>query len=620
MDKELRDKLIKIISAAVAFAAALLLPSEYAGLQLVLFAAAYLLVGAEILFEAACGIRHGEVLDENFLMTVATLGAVFLGEYAEAVAVMLFFQVGEFFQNYAVARSRRSIAELMNIRPEYARVWRNDKWQKLSPEQVEVGEKILLEPGERVPLDAVVLRGNSAVDNSSLTGESLPCEAGVGDALVSGSVNLSAVLEAEVRSKFANSTVAKILDLVENAGSKKAMVENFITRFARRYTPTVVFFAAAVFLVPPLLFAGESFAEWGYRAITFLVISCPCALVISVPLSFFGGIGAASRHGILIKGGNYLEALAHVQTAVFDKTGTLTEGCFSVQQINPAPSFSQKKLLEAAASAEVRSHHPIAASIKAAYGAHIDEQRLQKLQELHGLGLIAVVDGDEIAVGNAKLMAHLNIDAPAVTDGKTAVFVAINGRYAGNLLLADCLKKGAATAMYELKKVGVERTVILSGDKTAVAKQIAAAAKIDAFYAELLPADKVRILEELQQSVPAGKKLLYVGDGINDAPVLARADVGAAMGGIGSDAAIEAADVVIMDDDLLKLPVAMQIARRTLRIANENIVFAIGVKLAILALGACGIASIWAAVFADVGVSVLAVANAMRALFSVKNF
>lgn len=614
MDKELREKLAKIVLAAVGFAVALLLPQAYAEQRLVFFTASYLLVGGEILYDAACGIRHGEVLDENFLMTVATFGAVFLGEYAEAVAVMLFFQVGEFFQSYAVARSRRSIAQLMNIRPEYARVWREGKWQLVSPEAVEVGEKILLEPGERVPLDAVVLRGSSAVDTSSLTGESLPAEVGEGDALVSGCVNLSAVLEAEVRSKFANSTVAKILDLVENAGSKKASVENFITRFARWYTPAVVGLAAAVFLLPPLFSGDADFAKWGYRAITFLVISCPCALVISVPLSFFGGIGAASRHGILVKGGNYLEALARAQTAVFDKTGTLTEGCFSLRQINPAAEITAEKLLEMAAYAEACSHHPIAGSIKAAYGAPIDEQRLQKLQELHGMGLIASIDGDEVAVGNAKLMAHLGLNAPAAAD-KTAVYVAINGRYAGNLLLADCLKKGAAAAIRELKKAGVEQTVILSGDKTAVVEQTASAAGIDAFYAELLPADKVRILEKLQQAMPAGKKLLYVGDGINDAPVLARADVGVAMGGIGSDAAIEAADVVIMDDELLKLPLAIKVARRTLRIANENIVFAIGVKLAVLALGTCGIASIWAAVFADVGVSVLAVANAMRALF-----
>lgn len=613
MNKKLRKKLQKIIIAALIFAVAIMMPMSDK-MQLPLFIAAYLIVGGEILAKAGRGIRRAQIFDENFLMMIATFGAFALGQYAEAVAVMLFFQVGEFFQSYAVDQSRKSIVSLMDIRPDYARVQRNGSWVEALPDEVKAGEIILVQPGERIPLDAKIAKGFSAVDTASLTGEPMPREVGEGDEIISGCINLSGVLEAEVLSKFANSTVAKILDLVENAGSKKAKIENFITKFARYYTPAVVIIAALLAFLPPLLISGQPFSEWAYRAITFLVISCPCALVISIPLSFFGGLGAASRCGILVKGGNYLEALSRVKYVVFDKTGTLTKGRFSVVKRQPQKGVSAADLLKYTAYAEAHSRHPIAESVKQAYGKNIESGKIKNAKELHGMGVQIEFDGHKIAAGNHKLMATLGLDVPQEDTAGTVIYTAKDGQYAGCIIIADELKEGAAAAIGELKCGGIAKTVILSGDRQEAVRLVAEAAGIDAFYGDLLPADKVDAIEKLQRELAPGEKLLYAGDGINDAPVLARADIGAAMGGVGSDAAIEAADVVIMNDDLKKLAAAMKISRETLLIAKENIVFAIGVKLIVLALGAAGYVSIWAAVFADVGVSVIAILNAIRAL------
>jgi len=618
MNKKLRKKLQKIAVALFFFVAALLV-GNFPRVQLGLFVAAYLIAGTEILAKAGNGIRRGQVFDENFLMTIATFGAFALQEYAEAVAVMLFFQIGEFFQSYAVNKSRKSIAALMDIRPDFARMRKNESWVEVAPEEVQPGQIILVRPGEKIPLDAVVIKGNSLVDTSSLTGEPMPRDVAENDEIISGCINLSGVLEARVKSEFAQSTVAKILDLVENAGSKKASIENFITKFARYYTPVVVVVALLLAVLPPLLFSGQTFAVWSYRAITFLVISCPCALVISIPLSFFGGLGAASRCGILIKGGNYLEALSKVKYVIFDKTGTLTKGCFSVRDIVPAPGFSEEQLLEYTACAEAHSGHPIAESVKKAYGGKIDADDIKKAEELSGMGVIVECKGHKIAAGNYKLMQKLGLEIPQEEQNGTVIYTAVDGKYAGMLVIADELKDEAADMVSGLKAFGISKTAIVSGDKISVVEQTAKMAGVDEFYGGLLPADKVGVIEQLLQTLKPEEKLLYVGDGINDAPVLARADIGVAMGGAGSDAAIEAADVVIMNDELQKLPVMFNISRKTLKIARENIVFAIGVKLLVLALGAAGYVSVWAAVFADVGVSVIAILNAMRALRLGKN-
>ncbi len=608
MNKNLKKRLFRIIAAGLFFAAASALPLP-APAYLILLLAAYLIVGLPIIRKSARNIVNGRIFDENLLMTIATIAAFAIRQYPEAVAVMLFYEIGEFFQTYAVNRSRKSIAALMDIRPDSANLLKDGKIETVSPGQVKPGDLILLRPGEKIPLDAVITKGSSSLDTSALTGESLPRDVRPGDSVVSGCVNLSGALEARVSSAYKDSTVARILELVENAAAKKANVENLITRFARYYTPAVVIMAFLLAIVPPLL-GFLNFETWIYRAVTFLVISCPCALVISVPLSFFGGIGAASGQGILVKGSTYLEALAKIRCLVFDKTGTLTYGRFEVEKIMPA-SGSTAELLELAAYAEAHSPHPIALSIKKRYGKKIDLSRLTgDIEELPGLGVRAVIDGRIVYAGNARLMASLNLEIPRLRENGTPVYVVVDNQYAGCLLIADQPRPEAAEAVAALRQAGIRRTVMLTGDRTAIAEKIGRRLGIDSVYGELLPADKVSRLETCLQNYPGG--VAFIGDGINDAPSLARADVGIAMGGIGSDAAIEAADVVIMDDKLTKIAAAVKIARRTLAIARENIIFALAVKFLVLGLGAFGEVSIWAAVFADVGVTVLAVLNALR--------
>lgn len=611
MTKKLRKSLYKIFWAALFFAAALLpLPQI---VKLSFFSLSYVIVGLPIVIKALRNVKNGEVFDENFLMTVATLGAVALGEYPEAVAVMLFFQIGEFFQSYAVSRSRKSIAALMDIRPDFARVQKNGEWAEVSPEEVEKGSIIEIRSGEKIPLDGVIISGDSSLDISSLTGESLPREVAKGDAVLSGAINLGGVLHIKTTSVYAESTVAKILDLVENASSRKAEVENFITKFSHWYTPVVVILAVLLTFVPPFLFS-QSLLVWTYRAITFLVISCPCALVISIPLSFFGGIGAASKCGILIKGSNYLEALAQTEIVVFDKTGTLTKGSFTVTKIVPEGNISAAELLEIAACMEAYSSHPIAVSIKNAYGKKPDTQRVSNVKDCFGKGICGNLDNDEIVLGNIQIMRDKGVDVPDVQAAGTVIYVLKNGRYQGYLLIEDEIKKDSVAAIQQLKKMGVAQTVMLTGDRQNTARNVAQKLNLDKFYAELLPADKVRKFEELLDIKNSDGKVLFVGDGINDAPVLARSDIGVAMGGMGADAAIEAADVVIMTDEPSKIAKAVEISKKTLRLVHENVVFILAVKFAVLGLGAAGYASIWAAVFADVGVSVISILNAMRAL------
>lgn len=611
MTKKLRKSLYKIFWAALFFAAALLpLPQI---VKLSFFSLSYVIVGLPIVIKALQNVKNGEVFDENFLMTVATLGAVALGEYPEAVAVMLFFQIGEFFQSYAVSRSRKSIAALMDIRPDFARVQKNGEWAEVSPEEVEKGSIIEIRSGEKIPLDGVIISGDSSLDISSLTGESLPHEVAKGDAVLSGAINLGGVLHVKTTSVYAESTVAKILDLVENASSRKAEVENFITKFSRWYTPVVVILAVLLTFVPPFLFS-QSLLVWTYRAITFLVISCPCALVISIPLSFFGGIGAASKCGILIKGSNYLEALAQTEIVVFDKTGTLTKGSFTVTKIVPEGNISAAELLEIAACMEAYSSHPIAVSIKNAYGKKPDTQRVSNVKDCFGKGICGNLDNDEIVLGNIQIMRDEGVDVPDVQAAGTVIYVLKNGRYQGYLLIEDEIKKDSVAAIQQLKKMEVAQTVMLTGDRQNTARNVAQKLNLDKFYAELLPADKVRKFEELLDIKNSDGKVLFVGDGINDAPVLARSDIGVAMGGMGADAAIEAADVVIMTDEPSKIAKAVEISKKTLRLVHENVVFILAAKFAVLGLGAAGYASIWAAVFADVGVSVISILNAMRAL------
>lgn len=611
MTKKLRKSLYKILWAALFFAAALLpLPQI---VKLSFFSLSYVIVGLPIVIKALRNVKNGEVFDENFLMTVATLGAVALGEYPEAVAVMLFFQIGEFFQSYAVSRSRKSIAALMDIRPDFARVQKNGEWAEVSPEEVEKGSIIEIRSGEKIPLDGVIISGDSSLDISSLTGESLPREVAKGDAVLSGAINLGGVLHVKTTSVYAESTVAKILDLVENASSRKAEVENFITKFSRWYTPVVVILAVLLTFVPPFLFS-QSLLVWTYRAITFLVISCPCALVISIPLSFFGGIGAASKCGILIKGSNYLEALAQTEIVVFDKTGTLTKGSFTVTKIVPEGNISAAELLEIAACMEAYSSHPIAVSIKNAYGKKPDTQRVSNVKDCFGKGICGNLDNNEIVLGNIQIMRDKGVNVPDVQEAGTVIYVLKNGRYQGYLLIEDEIKQDSVAAIQQLKKMGVAQTVMLTGDRKNTARNVAQKLNLDKFYAELLPADKVRKFEELLDIKNSDGKVLFVGDGINDAPVLARSDIGVAMGGMGADAAIEAADVVIMTDEPSKIAKAVEISKKTLRLVHENVVFILAVKFAVLGLGAAGYASIWAAVFADVGVSVISILNAMRAL------
>lgn len=572
----------------------------------------YLVIGWDVLWRAVRNIAHGQVFDENFLMAIATVGAFFIGEYAEAVFVMLFYQVGELFQSYAVGKSRQSIAELMEIRPDYANVERDGQVEQVDPDEVEVGETILIKAGERVPLDGVVLEGRSDLDTAALTGESLPREVQSGDDVISGCVNLTGLLKVRVTRAFEESTVSKILDLVENAGSKKAKAENFITKFARYYTPAVVLAAVALAVLPPLI-GAMSWSESLHRALIFLVISCPCALVISVPLSFFGGIGGASRTGVLVKGGAYLEVLSRTQIVVFDKTGTLTKGVFNVTAIHPE-TCGENQLLELAALAESWSEHPIARSLREAYGKDIDSGRVADVEERSGRGVRAVVDGTEIFVGNDKLMDDIGVSWHPCHRVGTTVHVASEGEYLGHIVISDEVKEDAARAVSDLKALGVARTVMLTGDAQAVGESVGKQLGLDEVHAQLLPADKVERVEELLAQKTGKGCLAFVGDGINDAPVLSRADVGIAMGGLGSDAAIEAADVVLMDDKPSKIAVAIRIAQKTLVIVRQNIAFALGVKALVLVLGALGQANMWEAVFADVGVSVIAILNAMRAM------
>lgn len=571
----------------------------------------YFVIGWDILWKAIRNIGHGQVFDENFLMCVATVGALVLGEYSEAVGVMLFYQVGELFQSYAVGKSRRSISQLMDIRPDVANVERDGQILEVDPDEVAVGETIVVRPGEKVPLDGVVIEGASSLNTAALTGESAPRDVGVGGELLSGCVNITGLLKARVTKEFGQSTVAKILDLVENASSKKAKAENFITRFAKYYTPAVVFAALALAVIPSL--ATGEWSVWVHRALTFLVISCPCALVISIPLSFFGGIGGASAQGILVKGGNYLELLAKTETVVFDKTGTLTQGVFEVSALNPAPGVTERELLECAALAERHSGHPIAQSLRRALGGEADPARVTDVQEIPGHGVSALVDGRHVLAGNEKLMKKEGVAFRPCGQVGTIVYVAREGQYLGCAVIADQIKPTAPAAIQALRERGI-RTVMLTGDSQAVGEAVAAQLGLDEVHAQLLPADKVSRLEDLLSRKSAKGVLAYVGDGVNDAPVLSRADVGIAMGAMGSDAAIEAADVVLMDDDPAKLARAMDIAHKCLRIVRQNIVFALGVKGACLILGAFGMASMWEAVFADVGVAVIAILNATRML------
>lgn len=610
MSRKQKVMLVRIIAGAVLFVAALFIPLSGV-FKAVLFLVPYLVVGWDILYKAVRGIFHGQVFDENLLMGIATVGAFAIGEYSEGVAVMLFYQVGELFQSVATRRSRQSIASLMDIRPEHAAVEEGDTTKVVPPEAVEIGQVIVIKPGERVPLDGVVLSGESSLDTAALTGESLPRSVMEGDDVVSGCINLSGVLRVKVTKRYGQSTVAKILELVENSGAKKARAENFITRFSRVYTPAVVLSALALAILPPLFVGGWS--EWLHRALIFLVISCPCALVISVPLSFFGGIGGAARRGILVKGASYLEALSHAKVAVFDKTGTLTKGVFNVTAVHP-DSVSAARLLELAAMAECYSDHPISKSLKEAYGKEIDPQKVTGVTEQAGGGVMAVIDGRKIAVGNDKLMESLGIKWHPCHRVGTTVHVAVEGEYAGHIVISDEIKPDAAEAIKALYARGVGRAVMLTGDNKNVAESVKAQLGLSEAYAQLLPGDKVEMVEKELAALPRGQKLLFVGDGINDAPVLSRADIGVAMGAMGSDAAIEAADIVLMDDRLMRLCEAVDISRKTLRIVRQNIVFALAVKALVLILGAFGVANMWEAVFADVGVSIIAIINAMRAL------
>lgn len=620
MNKKQKKMLIRIIIAAVLIVVFSLLPAE-GYLRFVLFMIPYLVIGYDILKKAFKGILNKQVFDENFLMAVATVGAILLGDYSEGVAVMLFYQIGELFQSYAVGKSRRNISELMDIRPDYANIEKDGTLEQVDPDEVEIGTIIVVQPGEKVPIDGVITEGTSTLNTSALTGESLPRDAKAGDEVISGCINMTGLLKIRTTKEFGESTVSKILELVENSSSRKSKSENFISKFAKYYTPAVCYGALALALIPPivLLIMGKPamWGDWIYRALTFLVISCPCALVISIPLSFFAGIGGASNQGILVKGSNYLETLAQTKYVVFDKTGTMTQGVFEVSGIHHN-EMPDEKLLEYAALAECSSSHPISKSLQKAYGKPIDRNRVSDIEEISGNGVISKVDGVSVAAGNTKLMNRLGIAYQDCHHVGTVVHMAIDGKYAGHILISDIIKPHAKEAIAELKKAGISKTVMLTGDSKRVADQVAEELGIQEVYSELLPADKVSRVEELLNQKSEKAKLAFVGDGINDAPVLSRADIGIAMGALGSDAAIEAADIVLMDDDPLKISKAIKIARKCIRIVYENIYFAIGIKILCLILGALGIANMWVAIFADVGVMILAVLNAIRTLF-VKN-
>lgn len=610
-------RLWRIIIGAAVLATAVLLSLNNEWLQIALFIISYIIVGGDVVKRAVKNIFKGQVFDENFLMSIATIGAFFIGEYPEGVAVMLFYQVGELFQSYAVGKSRKSIASLMDIRPDYANVKKGDELVKVDPDEVQIGDIIVIKAGEKIPLDGKVIEGSSMIDTSALTGESVPREVEVGSDILSGCININGVITVEVTKEFGESTVSKILDLVENASSKKSNSEQFITKFARYYTPVVVIIAVFLAIIPPLVIDGATFSDWIYRALAFLVVSCPCALVISIPLSFFGGIGGASKKGVLVKGSNYLEALAETEIVVFDKTGTLTKGVFNVQEIHPE-GVSKEELLELTAHAESYSNHPISLSLKRAYSKEIDNGRISDVEEISGHGVIATVDGKKVMAGNIKLMKMMDIPYFKGELIGTIVHVAVNNKYIGYIVIADEVKEDSAQAIKELKAANIKQTVMLTGDNKSIGSKVAKELGLDKVYAELLPADKVEKLEELFSQKSKKGKLAFVGDGINDAPVLARADIGIAMGGLGSDAAIEAADVVIMTDEPSKIATTMKISKKTLKIAHQNIVFAIGIKIIVLILSAFGITTMWAAIFADVGVTIIAVLNAFRAL-NVKN-
>lgn len=609
----MKKDLIKIIIASILFFVALLIPFPYKWINNGIFIISYLIVGLEVVIEAIENIFKGEIFDENFLMAIATIGAFAVGEFPEAATVMILYQIGELFQSYAVDKSRKSISSLMDIRPDYANVKRENEVLKVSPEEVKIGELIVVKPGEKIPLDGIIEEGKSMLDTSSLTGESMPQDVNVGDNVLSGCINKSGLLTIKVTKEFGESTVSKILDLVENASSKKSKSENFITKFAKYYTPAVVIIAVILAVVPPIIIKDAIFTDWLYRALTFLVVSCPCALVISIPLGFFGGIGGASKKGILVKGSNYLEALARTEIVVFDKTGTLTEGIFEVQKIE-AIDIEKEELLELAAYAENHSNHPISLSVKEAYKNKINMQKITETEEISGLGVKAIIDGKQVLVGNDKLMEQAKINYEKSTDIGTILYVAIDNKFAGYIVIADKIKNDSKKTIEILKENNIKKTVMLTGDKKQVGEHVADILGLDEVYTELLPDGKVKKVEELLKQKSEKGKLVFVGDGINDAPVLALADIGIAMGGLGSDAAIEAADVVIMTDEPSKIGNAIQISKKTMRIVCENIIFSLVVKIAVLILSACGLSTMWEAVFADVGVSIIAILNSLRAL------
>lgn len=609
----MKKTLIKILTSVALFLIALFVPFKNVWINNCIYIVSYLIVGLEVVIEAVENIFKGEIFDENFLMAIATIGAFAVGEFPEAATVMILYQIGELFQDYAVDKSRKSISSLMDIRPDYANVKRENEVLKVSPEEVKIGELIVVKPGEKVPLDGEIVEGKSMLDTSSLTGESMPQDANTGDNVLSGCINKSGLLTIKTTKEFGESTVSKILDLVENASNKKSKSENFITKFAKYYTPAVVIIAVILAVIPPIIIKDAVFTDWLYRALTFLVVSCPCALVISIPLGFFGGIGGASKEGILVKGSNYLEALAQTEIVVFDKTGTLTQGIFEVRKIE-AFGIEKEKLLELAAYAENHSNHPISLSVKDAYKNKIDMQKITQTEEIAGLGVKAIIDGRQVLVGNDKLMEQAKINYEKSTDIGTILYVAIDNKFVGYIVIADKIKEDAKMAIEVLKKNGIKKTVMLTGDKKQVGEHVADILGLDEVYTELLPDGKVEKVEELLKQKSEKGKLVFVGDGINDAPVLALADIGIAMGGLGSDAAIEAADVVIMTDEPSKIGNAMKISKKTMRIVRENIIFSLAVKLVVLILAAYGLSTMWAAVFADVGVSVIAILNSLRAL------
>ena len=609
----MKKKGIKIILALILFIIAMAIKFQNEWINNVIFIISYIIVGFEILRKAVRNIFRGKVFDENFLMSVATLGAFGIGEFPEAVAVMLFYQIGELFQSYAVDKSRKSIASLMDIRPDYANVYKNGEIEKVNPSEVKIGNTIVVKPGEKIPLDGHIIEGKTTLDTKALTGESLPKEVTEGEDILSGCINLDGLIKIEVTKEYGESTVSKILDLVENASSKKSKSENFITKFAKYYTPIVVIIALILAIFPPIFIPGANFSDWIYRALSFLVVSCPCALVISIPLSFFGGIGGASKMGVLVKGSNYLEALANTEITVFDKTGTLTKGVFEVQKVN-AIDMSEEELLKVSAYAENFSNHPISKSIKKKYNKPVDEKQIIDYQEISGLGIVAKIGEQDVIVGNEKLMKEKQIEFTKCTDVGTILYVAIQGKYAGYILISDKIKEDAKYTIEQLKKNNIKQTVMLTGDRKDVGENVAKQIGIDKVYTELLPDGKVQKVEELLKTKSEKGKLAFVGDGINDAPVLALADIGIAMGGLGADSAIEAADIVIMTDEPSKIVNAIKLSKKTMRIVKENIIFAIAIKVLVLILAAFGLSTMWEAVFADVGVSIIAIINALRAL------